>query len=151
AGNRAGAAYPNGTTGSWAFDALNRTTGVQYLRPDASVLASFTYTLDAAGNRRSDVDASGRQSSYTYDANDALTSETVSTSTASHSTTYVYDAAGSRSSRTTSAGTQIYSYDANDRLLGDGVNTFGYDFNGNITSETNASGTTTFGYDFENR
>lgn len=51
--------HPDGT---WiAYDTLHRLTQVEHLAPDLSLLASYQYTLDAAGNRTQVLQGDGRQ------------------------------------------------------------------------------------------
>jgi RHS repeat-associated protein len=145
AGNLAGFSYPNGVQFTYTYDTLNRLTLLNAVR--GSPLASYRYTLGAAGNRMR-VDETGRQVVYTYDALYRLTGETLSGSSdprQNGSVTYAYDAVGNRLSRSSSVGvigSRTYSYDANDRLSGET-----YDANGNaLGSDGN-----TYTYDFEDR
>jgi RHS repeat-associated protein len=62
-------------------------------------------------------------------------------------TAYVYDGVGNRMSMKNSAGMTAYAYDADDRLVTAGTNSFTYDANGNRLTKT--SGTTTMTYFFD--
>jgi RHS repeat-associated protein len=142
--NATAVAYPNGVTNSFAYDALNRPTNVSASK--SGVVASYAYTLGAAGHRLSVVEHTGRAVGYSYDALHRLTGETVSGDpAASGSITYTYDAVGNRLTRDSTVGgvgSTASAYDENNRLVGDA-----HDANGN----TLASGGSAFAYDFENR
>ena len=138
----------NGVQTSYTYNSLNRLTNVGVSKT-ATTLASYAYTLGAAGNRTSVTEANGRTSNYTYDNLYRLTNETIANATGTNpngSISYTYDAVGNRLSRTsTVAGVPTVasqSVDANDRLTTDG-----YDNNGNTTG-SNGNG---YVYDFENR
>ena len=70
---------------SYNYDGLNRLTSMQTVC-DANAsgctpgqaMASYSYTLRAAGNRLSVAELSGRTVAYTYDDLYRLTSETIS-------------------------------------------------------------------------
>ncbi len=107
-------------------------------------LLSYTYTLGAAGNRKTVAELSGRTVQYGYDSLYRLTSETVTAHPANHNglTTYTYDSVGNRTVLKMNGVTvNTYNYDANDRLTSDV-----YDNDGNTTSSTGI----TNAYDFEN-
>jgi YD repeat-containing protein len=82
-GNLQNFAYPSGVTHAYAYDALNRLT--QLCAGTAAtgctggqLLASYAYTLGAAGNRLTVAELSGRTVAYAYDSPYRLTTETVS-------------------------------------------------------------------------
>src|SRR5262249_39431613 len=112
-----------------------------------ATLASYAYSLGAAGNRTGVVEASGRTVSYRYDSLYRLTSETISNDAAASGNgaiAYSFDVVGNRLTRTsTVAGiaSQTFAYNGNDQLATDS-----YDANGSTT----ASGGNTYQYDFEN-
>jgi RHS repeat-associated protein len=150
-GNRISTAFANGIAATYAYDGLNRLTGITQTS-GATILRSFSYTLGPAGNRTRVLENSGRSVDYTYDALFRLTGETATEpGTAPAARTYAYDAAGNRTGHTDATGTTAYAYDANDRLLAAGATTFTYDANGNTLSQADASGTTTYQYDGLNR
>jgi YD repeat-containing protein len=114
-------------------------------------IASYAYTLDAAGHRTAVTELSGRTVNYAYDNLYRLTSETIAcggTGTpacAPGTVSYTYDPVGNRAQMTSTlaaipAGN--FFYDANDRFTTGDT----YDANGNTIS----SGGTTNVYDFEN-
>jgi len=146
-GNLSGYTYPNGVQSSYLYNSLNRLTSMS-VSSNATQLASYSYTLGAAGNRLSVMELSGRQVAYTYDDLYRLKSETISNdpiTSNNGSISYAHDAVGNRLSRSSSipsVPSTTSSFDANDRLSSDG-----YDPNGNTTlSNGNA-----YSYDFENR
>ncbi len=110
-------------------------------------LASYGYTLDAAGHRTGVTELSGRTVGYSYDNLYRLTNETIASdpSNVNGAVTYTYDAVGNRTQMTSTlpgVAAGLWNYDANDRFtVGDS-----YDANGNTTS----SGGITAVYDFEN-
>ncbi len=102
-------------------------------------LSSFTYTLDATGNRTQMVDLSGTHS-YQYDPLYRLTQVTYP---GPQTDTYTYDAVGNRLTKNAAS----YTYDSVDEMLTAGGVTYVYDSNGNQTGR----GSDTFSYDHENR
>jgi RHS repeat-associated protein len=148
--------YPNGMTLTYDYDDAGRQKGKTMKRSDNSVIASYSFTLDKAGNILTET----RTEPY---ANVSLPSGNVSYSyndanriTQAGNTSFTFDANGNTKSR----GNSNYSYDLSDKLVsGDGLN-FEYDGLGNIRSngskryvidvtgmgnviaETNTSGTT---------
>jgi RHS repeat-associated protein len=109
-------------------------------------LKSFTYTLDAAGNRTG-VSGSGGTESYTLDVLGRITAVTYPNGDTS---SYTYDAGGNRLSWTrtgTNGGTTTSTYDAADQLLTEGSVTYTYDGAGNVT----AKGGDSFTWDWTNR
>ncbi|MBZ5634919.1 MAG: hypothetical protein LAO55_17495 [Acidobacteriia bacterium] len=142
AGNLQSYLYPNGVQTGYSYNALNRLTNMAITK--SGTLASFAYTLGAAGNRTQVTELGGRQVGYTYDALYRLKAETISGGSINGAIGYQYDPVGNRQQRTSTVApvpAASYSYDANDRLTSDA-----YDNNGN----TIASGGNTFAYDFEN-
>src|SRR5262249_7810380 len=114
----------------------------------ATTLASYAYTLGAAGNRLTVTENTGRVVTYSYDALYRLTQEQITSNsvTANNGTIgYTYDAVGNRLSRTLTVAAvpaSTSTYDNNDRLNSDS-----YDANGNTTT----SGANGYLYNFENR
>lgn len=87
----------------------------------APVTSAITYGYDAVGNRTSKAvttPAGSESTAYVYDANDRLTSETLSTATGSTVTTsYAWDANGNLQSKTTPSEYTGYTFDAQNRLV----------------------------------
>ncbi len=131
---------PSGTdlTTTYAYDNADRLTSITHKKGTTTV-SSFTYVLDAAGNRKQVTDNSGT-TTYGYDALYRLTSAD-DPSTADE--TFTYDGAGNR---LTHNGTS-YTYDAADRLTAVGSTSYTYDNNGNLT----ARGSDSFTWDAEDR
>lgn len=71
-GNRLTTTDPLGQLTTYAFDALNRLTGIDYADPGT---ADVAYTHDANGNRASMIDGTGT-TTYTYDESNRLVSVT---------------------------------------------------------------------------
>ena len=147
AGNLQTVTYPNGVVHSYTYDNKNRLTNLG-VNKAATAIASYAYTLDAAGHRTSVTELSGRKATYAYDNLYRLTSETIASDPGGQNGTisYVYDPVGNRKQMTSTvpaipAG--LWNYDANDRFTAGDL----YDANGNTTS----SGGIANVYDFENR
>ena len=152
-GNLGGYAYSNSVQTGNVFDPLNRLTQtcVATSSPACSAgqpLASYAYTLGAAGNRTNVTELSGRSVTYGYDNDYRLMSETIAADPGGNNgaENYTYDAVGNRLTLSSTipslGGGMTYAYDTNDRLTSDT-----YDNDGN----TIVSGGTTNTYDFENR
>ena len=95
AGNRKTQALPNGILTTWSYDSRNRLTGIEHRKADATLIASYAYTLSATGQRSQVLEttpALTRTVAYGYDALYRLTSETVTSGAATTTTTYAYDA-----------------------------------------------------------
>ena len=145
-GNLEGYTYGNGVRSLYAYNALNRLETLTISRA-ASTLSSYSYTLDAAGHRESVTEADGRSVNYTYDALYRLTGESVAGDAqgVNGSVGYAYDDVGNRLTRTSTlpgVGSQSFAYDLNDRLTSDTS-----DANGS----TRQSGGVAYSYDWENR
>ena len=125
-----------------SYNAAGWLTGVEH-KKNATVLQTFTYTYDAAGNRTSQVGPNGTES-YTLDALGRLTSATIPSQ---GTTTYSYDANGNRLTKVNGATTTNYTYDDADQLTLEGATSYTYDNAGNMT----ARGTSTYTYDWRGR
>ena len=129
----------------WTYDAAQRVSAITATGADGSVQTSY---------------------GYSYDSNDWLTSQTVTTGSGSPVTTaYRYDGSG----EVTQAGNEHFSYDldanqtsspsgtdtigADNELMSDGTNTYQYDAVGNLVTMTNLStgDVWTYSYDLDNR
>lgn len=142
-GNLAGYSYPNGVATSYAYDQLNRLSQMGSQK-SGTALASYAYTLGAAGNRTTVAELSGRTVNYGYDSLYRLTSEAIANDPANHNDTtqYLYDPVGNRK-QLIANGVIVnwYTYDADDRL-----GTDQYDANGNTIGSLGTANV----YDFEN-
>ncbi|HKQ04260.1 MAG TPA: LamG-like jellyroll fold domain-containing protein, partial [Blastocatellia bacterium] len=131
AGNLSVYVYPNQVQTAYTYNSLNRLTDMSISKAGATI-ASYSYTLGAAGNRLSVTEQSGRSVSHGYDGLYRLTSETISSDPVSANNgqiSYSYDAVGNRLTRTSTVAAvpnQTSSVDVNDRLASDS-----YDSNGN--------------------
>jgi RHS repeat-associated protein len=149
-GNRASLTRGNGVVTTYLYDSLSRLTDV-----NNSAGSSYHYTLRADGKRLAVRDASGT-TSYTYDPDGHLASETFPGS--GPSLTYLYDNVGNRVSRTVTGatgslvnGTTSYTYDPDDRITGEagpsGSVSHTYDYDGDETTVNGQAAS----YDWENR
>jgi len=161
-GNQTNAVNPNSIQQVNAYDAAGRLTGVTNSKLYGGTIFSFGYTYNADSQRTGSTEYDGTAVTWGYDGLGHLTSEVRSGGGAPESISYGYDAAGNRISQSGSALNGTLSYDADDELTGftySGASyasaTFGYDANGERTTETtglSASGggyATQYGYDFE--
>ncbi len=130
---------PNSVWTDYSYDNADRLTSVANKKPGPITISSFTYTLDATGNRTQMADLSGTHQ-YQYDALYRLTQVTYP---GPQTDTYTYDAVGNRLTKNATA----YTYDNADEMLTAGGVAYGYDSNGNQASR----GSDTFAYDHENR
>jgi YD repeat-containing protein len=111
-----------------------------------TALASYSYSLGAAGNRTAITELGGRTVNYTYDDLYRLTNETIANDAhgVNGNASYSYDPVGNRLNRSSSIApvpSQSSTYDTNDRLTSDT-----YDNNGNTT----LANSNRYSYDFEN-
>ncbi|MFF0308286.1 LamG-like jellyroll fold domain-containing protein [Streptosporangium sp. NPDC004379] len=135
---------------AYAYDGLGNTTQ----RVDTA--GTSTYTYDNASRLKTATDpVTGRTWTYGYDNADRLTSQTSANPVNTQS--YSYDAVDRLTSHTlkNSGGTQLskiaYDWDKDDNLVtkttsgtaGAGVNTYGYDHSGRLTSWTAPDGKAT--------
>jgi hypothetical protein len=137
--------YPNGVAHSYTYDARNRLTSLG-VNKAATAIASYAYTLGAAGHRLSVSELSGRTVNYGYDSIYRLTNETIAgdPNNVNGAASYVYDAVGNRTQKTSTIPGfpgGLLNYNANDQLARDT-----YDNDGNTTA-SNGLG---YVYDFEN-
>jgi RHS repeat-associated protein len=140
-GNRKSVKYPDGTTETYTYDKVNRVTRLNNAKGDGTVISSYSYTYDAAGNQLTKKDSKGT-TTYIYDKDNRLC--TVS-EPEGKKTSYTYDAAGNRRSEDVVAravtSSAIYVYDNCNRLVtimsSDGTDTrYLYDRNGNLISKS---------------
>ena len=122
---------------AYPYDQRNRLTnlGVNGTVSGAPApIASYAYTLDAAGHRIGVTELNGRNVSYGYDNIYRLTSETIASDPAAvnGAVSYTYDAVGNRTQKVSSLPGYpggLSNYNANDQLTTDT-----YDANGNTTA-----------------
>ncbi|MEJ1929429.1 putative Ig domain-containing protein [Nostoc sp. NIES-2111] len=149
----------NGIVENRSYDERNRLKYLENRDSAGNVLSSYSYTLDAVGNRKKVVENTGRVVEYAYDELNRLTQEKITDTTSGNRTIgYSYDLVGNRLSRTDSAeGLTTYVYDRNNRLTsltqGNKVTQFTYDNNGSMKSRRDGTQTVTYDWinDGENR
>ena len=109
-------ANPQAQRATWSYDAASRVTGIHYanttrtsylydnasrllrvanLSSTSTTLSSFSYALDAVGNRLRVVESSGNRVTWSYDKTYQLKNEQRSGSN-SYNITYTYDPVGNR-------------------------------------------------------
>ncbi|MBO1751317.1 RHS repeat protein [Actinotalea sp. BY-33] len=101
-----------GVTTTYTYDALDRTTGMDYSTTTASPDVAFTY--DTAGRTATRTDASGT-TTYAYDDLGNLTSRTHSLDDVTVS--YAYDKAARLAATSDARGTTSYDYDQGGALV----------------------------------
>ncbi|MEJ7655115.1 MAG: hypothetical protein WKH64_18155, partial [Chloroflexia bacterium] len=106
-------------------------------------IATFSYTLDAVGNRTT-MTARRVRPRATYDVLDRLKKITWPDTSVNN---YTYDSAGNRLTRKVGAATTSYTYDGTGWMTTAGGVAYGYDANGNQTSR----GSDGYSYDHEDR
>jgi RHS repeat-associated protein len=107
---------------------------IEEIRP-GGITTSYTY--DAAGNKLTMTDATGRTTYYGYDQDNQLTWIQYSDGK-TPDVAYSFNGVGQRTSMTDGTGTTSYTYDGDGRLISvtDGANvsvTYGYDDDDNVT------------------
>lgn len=130
-GNLSRTAYPDGSIIVHKYDNANRLKSILDYKADATINATFNYTIDSLGNRTTvsfyqplNAIPSEPNINYTYDAdNRLLTAE---------GTTFSYDNNGNLISKTVESNVSNYSWDYNNMLtqVVGGGNTYGYKYDG---------------------
>ena len=118
-----------------------------------TVLSSYSYTYDKAGNRLSVSENGGSAVSYGYDNVYQLTSET-RTGTNAYTILYQDDDAGNRTQMVKNSVTTTYTYNNNNQLSTETTSgtttTYSYDLNGNLLSKAVGGNTTSYTWDWRN-
>jgi RHS repeat-associated protein len=142
AGRRTKLTLPSGAYADYVYDPASRLTNLIHKASGGSVIDSFAYTYDGAGNRLTRQTPS-ESISYQYDNLYRLLR-------ADYSVTelYSYDPVGNRLSSHISS---TYAYNAANRLLSDDTYTYEYDANGSLVSKAIRNKATTYTYDARNR
>jgi RHS repeat-associated protein len=170
--NTARLTYPNGVVATTTFDRLNRLKSMTQTL-NGQIIASYNYTLDAAGNRTRLDEADGSVTLWAYDDDYRLTHEQHYGSS-SWDTSFTYDAVGNRLTMTQTSGstsaltsytyrpngldqlasvtlpngsTRSYSYDTRGNLLSDGVATYSYDAANRLIGASAGGHTRSYSYD----
>jgi RHS repeat-associated protein len=154
-GNLITTSLPNGITQTDTYDTRNRLIAIVDQNAGGATLSSFSYTLDANGNRTREVDLDGSAVVYTYDALKRVTSEEhiASSGLETGAEVYTYDALGNVIARSgTLLGNANFSYNGNNQLLSGAGSTYTYDGAGNMVSVTDSTGKVTrYSYDARRR
>ncbi|HSW12370.1 MAG TPA: transglutaminase domain-containing protein [Solimonas sp.] len=156
-GRKTRTSLPNGTTTEYDYDANGRLIEIRHEKTaDQTLLGAFRYALAANGQRTKleerNQQGPTRTADYQYDGLGRLTREAVTDhrdASKGYSIDFVHDKVGNRLSqtRTKNGKTEVttYSYDRNDRLLGESrtvdggpasTTAYTYDANGNTTGKT---------------
>ncbi len=171
AGNKLTETLPDGEVTTYTYDGLNRLTNVNEVQSGTTIF-SQSYTLNPDGTRATSTESQLQPDSstvttdttWTYDNDDRLTGEAVTSNVSSdeYSDTYTYDLDNNRMQQvhTGPAGgadeTITYSYNGDDELTSQtsslsGTTTNGYDTNGSLKTSTTGGVTTIHTYDVRNK
>jgi RHS repeat-associated protein len=145
-------------TTEFLYDDYNRAKGLIHRNSSGNTIASYEYTLGAAGNKTAAVEFDGTTTTniaWTYNDSYRLKQE-VRTGGQSLTTNWTYDAVGNRETMAVTQGGNTtnftYSYNTLDQLTQATVNgtptNYGYDTRGNLTT---VGGVQTYGFDAQNR
>lgn len=146
------AQFASGARCVYSYGTNDMFSRIEYFDPAGHKLASLAYGFDELGRRASEVDETGRLVEWRYDNLGRLVRESVTESNGTPDVvTYEYDAVGNCVNRTDRAGATRYTYDANDRMLTAGTDTFSWDNNGNLLGHVSGEGTETYDYDLSGR
>ncbi len=109
--------YPDGSKEVYAYNKIGQNISLINLKADGTVIDTYSYTYDAAGNQTTKTDAKGT-TTFTYDKLNRLAEVTEPSGI---KTTYSFDKAGNRLSEKKYAGASLlqdtsYSYDIANRL-----------------------------------
>ncbi|HWE55247.1 MAG TPA: DUF6531 domain-containing protein, partial [Acidimicrobiales bacterium] len=133
-GRISSAAYANGDTSGYTYDYDGRLTDIAVHSQAGKLLATYSYTLDAAGDRVKEA-TPGSKSTNTYDSAGRLTKAAITTGGTTTSYSYSYDLAGNRTKQTVGATTTTYTYDADDQMTAAGTTPITYDRAGRLVSD----------------
>jgi RHS repeat-associated protein len=137
----------NGTFTTYTYNPAHQLVVLTNAAPGGAVQSFFNYTYDAKGNRLTMTDAAGL-TAYAYDDLNQLTSASYPSG---RHVTYAYDAMGNRTVVNDTGTNSTYTANSLNQYSHAGGAIYGYDADGNMTSQTTASSTTTYQYDAENR
>jgi RHS repeat-associated protein len=141
----------NGVTTSYGYDDLNRLTNITQ-QLGSTLIGSYAYTLDDAGNRLSVNEMGGQSIQWTYDDLYRLKSETRKNgATIVAQSSFTYDLTGNRLSQTVDGVTTNYTYNSLDQMLTAGSVQYEYDGRGNLKKEIDGSQIAQYNYDAANR
>lgn len=143
-------AYPNGVKGAWEYDGNDRSRKLTYINAAKKNIAGWTYAYDAGGNLTEMVETGGRTIRYGYDPSGQIIEEALD-GAPQGTVRFSYLPGGNRETIEASGNKTKCRYDAADRLLAAGEETFGYDSNGNLIERKGPQGTTRYDYDVQDR
>ena len=115
ANRRTSMSYPNGITTTYAYDLLNRLTGIQAVLNGTTTITSFGYLYDAAGNRTRKQQLDYTED-YSYDSLYRLTGVERTAGLSGH-WHFDYDAVGNRLTTQKDDSVSSASYDDRNQLL----------------------------------
>ena len=166
-GRRSTLTYPNVVVAHYGYDNNSDLTSLQYTTHHHEPFASFTYTLDAVGNRLS-MTSGRRTTTYGYDKIYQLLQAATRTrgfisahdrdrghgnadhaqeALETHKAFYQYDPVGNRQKSTW---VKNYTHDAGNELLSAGHVTYHYDNDGNLIEKDTPAGAVLYSWDAEN-
>ena len=121
-------------------------------KSDGTVISSYTYQYDSAGNPTKMTEANGDYTDYGYDNVYELTSEVMKDSggTTIYSISWTYDNVGNRATQTKDGNQTSYTYNNMNQMSAAGSASFTYDSNGNTASKTENQATTNYTWNYEN-
>jgi len=130
----------DGSSVTYDYDSLSRLKTETYKDSGGAVVRQLSYSYDAVGNRLT-LNDNGTTLTYSYDANDQLTSDGAST--------YTYDTNGNTLSRSAGSSSVRYDYDSLNRLTkltqpDSSTLTYVYDADGNRVRSVGPGGSTNF-------
>lgn len=139
-GNPLAVVDANGTSNTYAYDALDRlTSACQTVSPCTASTAATNWSYDGSGNRLTEAGTTGT-TNYTYNTSGQL----AQTSGPGGVATYTYDLDGNQ----TSDGTTTAAFDAAGKMITSTTNgvatTYSYDGNGRRLAETTGGSITNF-------
>ena len=140
---------PNGVTMTYTPNVRDQLTNVTSRNSSNTVLQSFAYTLDNAGNRTRVTELGNSYITWGYDNLYRLKAEKRfnSSNVITWQAAFTYDGAGNRNSMTVNTSTTNYTFNALDQLTNAGAVTYNYNGRGDMTKITNGSNITNYTYD----
>ena len=151
AGRRASVTRPNGVKTEYTYNKLDLVMEIAHKKSDSTLIKSFSYTFDQAGNRKNMTENPGNEvTSYSYDPWYRLTYMSYPDETTE---SFTYDEAGNRLTRSDGTNIVNYTYNALNQLTAESVLNgatveYSYDKAGNLTGGFSG---TEYNYDYENR
>jgi RHS repeat-associated protein len=111
---------PDGIMQNFSYDDADRITQIQYLKPDATVVETITYTYDASGRRLSKSLGSGsiQETRFTATYNEANRLMAITFTATGETYTLGYDDNGNLNTKTGPSSVTTYSWDRRNRLVG---------------------------------